>query len=69
MNEIIFRQSEDQLLDELFKRREAYRLYGLRVRPCDKCGEYDYVISDPTTRTCECEGCWTKRRYLELVDR
>lgn len=67
--EIRFRSSEDQLMEELMKRREAHKWIGALHCPCDKCGSYWFVISDFTTRTCECEGCWAKRRYLELIDR
>lgn len=68
-SEIRFRASEEQLMDELYKRRESHKWLGCLHLPCDKCGRYWFVMSDPTTRTCECEGCWAKRRYLEIVDR
>lgn len=67
-SEIRFRASEDQLLDELMRRREVHKIIGALHCACDKCGGYWFVISDPTTRTCECEGCWAKRRYFELMD-
>lgn len=69
MNEIRFRASEDQLYEELMKRRESHKWLGSLHCPCDTCGSRRYVISDLSTRTCECEECWAKRRYIELVDR
>lgn len=67
MNEIRFRASEDQLREELDRRRKSHKWLGALHCPCDKCGSYNYVISDFTTRTCECEQCWANRRYLELI--
>lgn len=68
MNDIRFRYSEDQLLGELYRRRESHKWLGSLHCACDKCGRYDCVICDFTTRTCECEGCWSKRRFIELID-
>lgn len=67
MNDIRFRYSEDQLLEELMKRRNARKWFFTNL-PCDTCGSRRYVISDLSTRTCECEECWAKRIYLEIVD-
>lgn len=67
MNEIRFRSSEDQLHDELMRRRHAHKwLGGLHVR-CTHCGSYMFVISRLDTGTAECEQCWANRRYQELV--
>lgn len=66
MNEIRFRASEDQLYEELTKRRETRKWFSTES-PCDTCGSRSYVISDLSTRTCECEQCWANRRYLELI--
>lgn len=67
MNEIRFRASEDKLYEELMKRREIYKHIGLLHHACDKCGKYNYVMCNLSNRTCECEGCWAKRRYLEIL--
>lgn len=67
MNEIRFRASEDQLLEELERRREVRKWFYTDL-PCDTCGSRSYVIADLSTRTCECEQCWANRRYLELID-
>lgn len=32
--------AEDQIYEKLMRRREAYRLYGLRVRPCSEFDKY-----------------------------
>lgn len=68
MQEIRFRASEDQLLEELMKRREAYKLIGADRIHCDKCGFGHYVMPLLAGRTFECEQCWAKRRYEEIVD-
>lgn len=68
MNEIRFRASEEQLYDELIKRREVYKVIGVDRIRCDKCGYGHYVIPNMVERTCECEQCWAKRRYIEIVD-
>lgn len=67
MDEIRFRASEEQLLEELKQRREAYRIIGADRICCDTCGMGHYVIPNIAERTFECEQCWAKRRYLELV--
>lgn len=68
MNEIRFRASEDQLYDELMRRREAHKIIGALHCPCTYCGRYTFVMPNATDRTSECEQCWAKRRYLELID-
>lgn len=69
MNEIRFSASEDKLYDELLRRRKAYKFLGaLHLRACDKCGSYNYVISNPLDMSCECEQCWANRRYIEIVN-
>lgn len=67
MQEIRFRQSEDKLLEELTKRRNARKWFYTDL-PCDTCGSRSYVIADLSTRTCECEQCWANKRYLQIVD-
>lgn len=68
MNEIRYRASEDQLLEELMRRREAFKLIGADRIRCDKCGMGHYVIPNIVDRTFECEQCWAKRRYIEIVN-
>lgn len=68
MQEIRFRASEEQLLEELMKRREAYKTIGADRIRCDKCGFGHYVMPNIVERSFECEECWAKRRYLEIVD-
>lgn len=68
MNEIRFRASEDQLYDELLRRRKAYKYIGADRFKCDTCGYGHYVMPNIDDRTCECEECWAKRRYIEIVD-
>lgn len=64
-----FYTSEDQLYDELCRRAELHQIYGSLRKPCDKCGSYNFVAHDFITGACECIDCWTKRRYLEIIDR
>lgn len=68
MQEIRFRASEEQLLEELMKRREANKTIGADRIRCDKCGFGHYVMPNIAERTFECEQCWAKRRILEIVD-
>lgn len=68
MQEIRFRESEDQLLEEQLKRRKAYQVIGAEHIRCDKCGGHSYVMPLMVGRTFECERCWAERRYLELIE-
>ena len=68
MNEIRFRASEDQLYDEMLRRREAHKWIGALHLPCDKCGSYKYVMPNMLDSSCECETCWAERRYYEIID-
>ena len=68
MNEIRFRHSEEQLIEEQLKRRKAYKYIGAEHIRCDKCGGHIYVMPLLAGRTFECERCWAERRYYEIVD-
>lgn len=63
-----YNTSEEQLIEELTKRREEYKLIGVDRIRCDKCGMGHYVMPNVTERIFECEQCWAKRRYMEIVD-
>lgn len=66
-NEIRFRSSEDQLKEEIDRRRKMHKTVGMLHVACDKCGSYNYVIANFETRTAECEKCWAIRRFKELI--
>lgn len=67
MNEIRFRGSEDRLNEEILERRERHKWAGALHCPCTHCGRYTYVYPNPIDGTTECEICYAKRRYIELV--
>lgn len=69
MQEIRFRESEEELLEEQLKRRKAYKVIGAEHIPCDKCGGRCYVMPRMAGKIFECERCWAERRYFEIVDK
>lgn len=63
-----YNTSEEQLLDEQLRRRQSYKWIGADRIRCEKCGKYTYVMLNMVDRIYECEYCWLKRRYLELIN-
>ena len=65
MQEIVFGTSADELKDAVLARRKAMKHLGLLHTPCDRCGGYMNVMSDPANRTTECESCFIQRWVKE----
>lgn len=62
--EINYRATEDKLREETARRRKC-NAYVPHLA-C-KCGSYHYVLPNIEQGIGECEQCWLKRRYVELI--